>query len=104
MTARLQNIADVRTTKQVVALAFAIAILASLGCGGGGSVDNVSVNPRNPTPARIPSVMDSDVQGTPLVDPTSASFIAKKVAVGKSALRTSSTSTSFRMTSGVGVE
>lgn len=82
---------------------FLILFFVLVGCSQ--SVNKVSVTPKNP-PVILPEsyITTTDVQGGTSVTPASANRRMSIHSFGGSTLRTNSTSVSFRMTSGIGID
>lgn len=82
-----------------------LSIVFVLVAGCSQSVNKVNVTPKNPvTPGTLESITTTDVQGATTVTPMSASRTMVNHALGGTAVRTTSSSVSFRMTSGVAVD
>lgn len=74
----------------------------AVGCSQ--SVDSVNINSRRPDRVFAEPVMNTDLQGSSLTIPTSATFSMGVQSAGGNSLRTQSSSPSFNMTGGIGVD
>ncbi|MCM2282723.1 MAG: hypothetical protein NDI61_12850 [Bdellovibrionaceae bacterium] len=85
---------------------FLLMLVVSAGCGQ--QVNSVVITPRDPrtTPStsQVSFIANIELQGTTTARPSSSSLILVNHTAGGSAQRTSSTSTSFRLSSGIGVD
>ncbi len=93
-------------SKKMLAVLFASMLFFLASCGQ--SVDQISIAPRGNLPPPSSSFGDRlfnvDLSGTSLMMPISTSRVLIDHSTGGSSLRTASSSLSYRMTSGVGVE
>lgn len=80
---------------------FVIYIL-SVGCSQ--SVDSVSITGGSPTVSSFDFIFHSNLEGTTNTIPTATSFQLGIHSFGGSSLRTQSSSASFNLTSGIGVD
>ena len=90
----------------LAALSSVFAVLFLSSCSQ--DVDTVLIVPNNPNPPAISHFQQPffnvDLNGTSVVPPRSASFSLGIHSLGETGLRTQSTSSNFRMISGVGIE
>ncbi len=93
-------------SKKMLAVLFASVLFFLAGCSQ--SIDRVNIAPRGDLPPPPSSFGDRlfnvDLSGTSVTMPISTSRVLIDHSMGGSSLRTASSSPSYRMTSGVGVE
>lgn len=90
------------STRFIFVFVTAVLVLSAIGCSQ--SVDSVDINSRHPKKVFASPVVNGDSQGSNSVAPASASFIMGDQSAGGNSVRTQSTSTSFIMTGGIGVD
>lgn len=99
------RVQEQRATASTLALSLLFAVFGIVLAGCSQSVDTVSIQPINPPPVLTPNyITHTDLQGTSFTAPTSTTRRLGIHSFGGSNERTISTSGSFRMTSGIGVD
>ena len=103
---KLQNFNPTQASTLMLWVIFVCTLSLISGCSQ--SVDEVTISgpgrPAIPPTVNRNLLFNSDLTGTSEIIPTSASRIVKDHSMGGAALRTVSTSSSLRMTSGIGIE
>ncbi len=97
---------SVSASKVMLVISFVFAFLLLSGCSQ--SVDEISIEGDKKQIGNPSSfgnrLFNTDLQGTTSTLPVSASTVLGDHSMGANALRTSSSSPSFRLTSGIGIE